>query len=533
MTGSPLPRSEFARKILYLDGKPYTFKNHPYQVVPFNRTVRRKLLKYGRQAAKSTTIATDIVTSAVSTPHFRILYSSPSEKQTAVFSNLRLGKILAYSHPVRKHWINSQSIENVYLRTFSNGSEVNLMYASSDPERGRGITSDVNYYDEIQDVDYDLVVPILDQCFSNSEYQRVTYAGTPKSLDNSMEWLWENSTQCEWIMPCPSCDKWQYVVSPRHMGKRGLICVKCGHSLDARHGKWYALNPLSEEDKEEGKTRIEGYHVPQPILPRNAENPLRWAELLDKLEDPHLTEAVVYNEIFGVSYSAGERLLNKEDLLELCGEYVPIETDLQYITEGLRYVVAGVDWGGGSAPVQGSMSRQVSRTVLWIFGLTPEGQLKTVFFKIFPGAHPSKDVEEVARLCMLAGCDLIMGDAGGGNVANDILRRTLGHHKTFQVQYGSYPWILKWNKEDRYLCDKAIAVDQFMLVLKNKGVIFPHRDLMTEPIRDILAEFEQLTRVGRKLWTHNPAVPDDSLHAMIYAWLALRILMGERGVIQD
>lgn len=32
-----------------------------------------------------------------------------------------------------------------------------------------------------------------------------TYAGTPKTLDNTMEKLWTRSSQGEWVIPCPSC----------------------------------------------------------------------------------------------------------------------------------------------------------------------------------------------------------------------------------------------------------------------------------------------------------------------------------------
>ncbi len=81
----------------------------------------RLLLKTGRQVAKSTTIATFIIAAAVGMPWFKSYYISPSQEQTRKFSHTRVGKILAYSPDLRRHFLGPESIDNVLLRLLRNG----------------------------------------------------------------------------------------------------------------------------------------------------------------------------------------------------------------------------------------------------------------------------------------------------------------------------------------------------------------------------------------------------------------------------
>ena len=57
---------------------------------------------------------------------------------------------------------------------------------------------------------------------------------------------------------------------------------------------------------------------------------------------------------------------------------------------------------------------------------------------------------------------------------------------------------------------------------------FPEGDPMMELLfEDILNEYEEVTREGNKVWRHAPTRPDDALHALNFARLAMQRAIGE------
>ena len=349
---------------------------------------------------------------------------------------------------------------------------------------------------------------VTSQCMGNSEYGYETYAGTPKTLENTIEYLWSISTQNEWIMPCHGCNKWNFIDSAQALGKHGPICVKCGHSLNAREGRWYSFKPGAS---------LTGFHVSQLILPRNAEQPSRWQRILTKHE--RYSETKFKNEVLGVSDALGSRLISKQELESLCEDYDVYRIPPANRKETYRHVVAGIDWSGGG-------TEGVSRTVLWIWGVTKDHRLKTLYFRIYPITSPVSVIDDVAEALQAHNVELIAGDRGEGHLANDLLRQRLGTQRVTQVQYGSQAATITWNdKGNFYTTDRTILMDNYFMVLKRQGVVFPHLSVMGEPIMDILNIYEEVTVGGKKVWRHAPTQPDDCFHAQLFGWLAAKILL--------
>jgi len=514
-------RTHFAEKLIWLDGKPFRLEDYPFFRGVYDIQAPEIVLKTGRQVAKSTCCANLMVIDSVMIPHFRTLYISPSREQTSKFSNTRLSKIIHYSPLIRNSYTDPKLPNNVLLQILANGSEMALSYADDDPDRVRGITADRELIDEVQDILYDAVIPVVKECMANSDYGYVIYAGTPKTMENTIEFLWKRSTQSEWIMKCTGCNKWQFVDSVKSIGRQGIVCVNCDKSLNPRYGKWYEFNP---------KARIKGFHISQPILPRNNEVPMRWHRILEKLEN--YSDTRFNNEVLGMSDAIGSRYISQEELVSLCDESYFVRLPLPpNIQQGLRTIVGGVDWGGGSADADA-----VSRTVAWVYGLTDNYQLKTLYFKIFAEENPAANVNEVAEIFKACNCQFVIGDAGGGAIANATLRDKLGPHRVGQAQYGGgvgFDKLIKWSRQAaRYLINRTAVIDSYMMALKNQEVVFPNVRQMATPIQDILNEYEEVTQQhtgsgGRKVWRHAPTAPDDCLHAQIYAWLACKIVTGQ------
>lgn len=526
-------RSSVAQALFHLDGKPLSLEHYPMYPAVYDGKWSRLLLKTGRQVAKSVTIACFMLAECIGTSQFKSYYISPSKEQTARFSHTRVAKILGYSPDIRRSFVGPESIENVFLRMLRNGSELAFTYALDDPDRARGFSADRCCFDEVQDILYEAVIPVVEECMSNSKHYPMgcsIYAGTPKTTENTIEHLWSWSTKTEWVMTCDACGSRTFVDGTRAIGKYGPICLKatCGAYLNPRNGRW--------QDFAAGE--IKGFHISQPILPENvpAAWPVgstghkaaleRWAKLLYKMESPLYGESQFLNECIGVSTSTGVRLLTQEILETLCDEShemtrLPLPTSM----EGIVRVVAGIDWSGGGAEVRGSEGLFKSRTVLHVWGQMADGRLKTLFYKIFPNGHAVQWIDETVEVCTAWGVQMICGDAGEGALANSLLRQRLGEHRVIAVQYGSRAKPIEWNPAAMtYQVDRTTLIDNYARFLMHKQAVFPRLTQAQPAFSDILNVYEEVTLSGKKVWRHAPTAPDDCLHAGLFGWFAWRLL---------
>lgn len=535
-TSLSIRRSEWVTALLHLDGKPFSLEHFPFYRQVYNNVYPAMLMKTARQVAKSTTLANFLIMEACSTPHWKSFFIAPSQEQTTKFSQTRVGKTIFYSPEIRKRWVSKELSSRVYQKMFMNGSELAFSYASDDPDRARGVSADRVAYDEVQDILYDEVIPVINECMANSDFAYETYCGTPKSMENTIEQLWQWSTQTEWVVKCSGCNTYQFFDDDKCLGKKGPICLKCGKYLDVRQGEWIDMNVYKKGHS--GK-EIKGFHVPQVILPKNVPASMpsdernqdiaqkRWKRILDK--HAVYPTSKFKNEVMGVSDAIGTRLISKEELESLCQNYEVSEyPETNLLLSGIRTVVAGVDWSGGG-------TSGASRTVLWIWGVTGGDQqhnfkLRTLYFKVYPETNPISGgvIDHICEKCNQFQVQLVLGDAGEGALANSNLRERLGSHRAMQVQYrgsvsgtgSSRPFY--WNKVDRFMAERTTMIDHYFMYVKRRGVIFPNIRSMQIPIKDMLNEYEEVTQQGRKVWRHAPAQPDDCLHAQIFGWMAAK-----------
>jgi hypothetical protein len=393
----------------------------------------------------------------------------------------------------------------------------------------------VQCYDEVQDILYDPVIIVGNETMANSSYGFETYAGTPKTMENTIQSLWELSTQSEWVMKCDACNTYQYVDSVKSIGKEGIICLKCGDYLDPYTGQWVDFN-IPKEMEYEPAFAMHGFHVSQLIMPANLPRSCakhnfssaiieraheRWTRVLVKMNDPNYSQTMFKNEVLGVSDSIGERMITKEELEALCTERALAPLPNKRAASGFSHIVAGVDWSGGGMD-------GISRTVLWVWGYRPgDSKLVTIFYKIYPGANPVNSINEIATTCSQYNVALVVGDAGGGAIANNLLQQKLGFQRVTQVQYGAPARALQFNGEDRYIANRTTLIDNYLMLLKTKKVEFCRQEEMVVAIDDILNEYEEVTTSGKKVWRHSPQKSDDCLHAGLYGWIAHKITSGD------
>lgn len=532
-----IKRSEWVQTLICLDGQPFDLTDYPFYNAVYDSVQGGLLLKTARQVAKSTSLSNFLIMEACTKPHWKSLFIAPSQEQTTKFSQTRVGKTIFYSPEIKKRWVSKEMSSRVFMKQFTNGSEIAFSYASDDPDRVRGVSADRVCYDEVQGILYDAVIPVVNETMANSDFAYETYCGTPLSMENTIEHLWQWSTQTEWVVKCDACSSYQFFVDEKCLGLTGPICLKCGANVDVRKGEWIDMHVYPQGHT--GK-RIKGFHIPQVILPKNVPVSMprdaknqelaqrRWQRILEK--HSVYPASKFKNEVMGVSDALGTRLVSKEELEALCLDYEVTEYPPNNLMLGnMRGIVAGVDWSGGGT--QGN-----SRTVLWVWGICQGGQyhnfrLKTLYFKVYPDTNAISGgvVDHIVEICNRYNVSLIVGDAGEGALANSNLRERLGAHRALQVQYrgtagsgSSSARPFYWNKIDRFLAERTTMIDHFFMFVKREGVIYPNLKQMQLPIKDMLNEYEEVTQQGRKVWRHAPTQPDDCLHAQIFGWMAAK-----------
>lgn len=515
-----LTLSQISQRILRLDGRPYSLKNYPMFESIMNSRSKRRLMRSGRQVSKTTVIAADMVTNITITPNISVIYCNSSQSQMSAFSQQKLRSFLLHSPLVYKSMFRGEHIvDNVRSKVLSNNSQVILSFFSDAADRVRGSSGSRIYLDEVQDMLWDAMVD-AQECLAAARDPRYVYAGTSKSLNTPLEFLWQESTQKEWIIRCSGCNAWNRP-SLENIGLKGLICKKCGKALDTFQGQWVAANPETETNH----PFVDGYWIPQIIMPMHCCSDSKWAELLTKR---NMYSPIKFdNEVMGLPNGEGDSPITREMLEDIC---LPNLSMLDRIckenADGARYIAAGIDWGGG-----GEMG--VSRTVLSIYACYPEQPMyKKIFGKIYDDGEPAAHVEDIAMWLVRFGVHMICGDHGGGNFAMSMLSTKIPvHMRLIPVMYSDASAPFRWDESARrYTVNRTAMIDAFFMDIKSRTIrtfCWEQFKVFAADILNIKQEvLNEESGKTRRVWRHSPKCPDDSLHSMLFGWFACRVLSG-------
>jgi hypothetical protein len=496
----------------------FDFRTRPYLRAIYDTPAKRRLLLAGRQVEKSTLLGNTCVAYAAMNPFFRILYVSPSNQQTKTFSHDRIEEAIEIS-PVLKTFTNTRLLANVLEKKFVNQSKIVMRFAFLNADRCRGLPADLVLIDEFQDIILDNV-PVIEECAFHSKFKLFLYSGTPKSLDNTLEYYWSRySTQNEWMVPCkrhglpsrPGTWHWN-ILGEDNIGDSGLICDKCGSPIAASDPDccWMALNPNPKVEKP-----YEGYRLPQIMVP--------WVDFSDiRDKQRKYTRARFHNEVLGRSYDSGTRPMTRQDVLQNCREDLSMEYYHQAEEWASSYpIFLGVDWGSG----------ENSYTVVSLGGYLPfDPEHFTYFYlKRFEGSEsePKFQIGLIKSLVSRFKVRFIGADYGGGHWPNDELVREFGAEKVKKYQYvGNVKKKIAFEPRlgvPRYLCHRTEVMSDVMNAVKRGNVFrYPRWEEFEDPFAmdftNIFSEFNERLRMN--VFRHAPGMPDDSFHSCLYCFLA-------------
>jgi hypothetical protein len=529
--------------MLQLKGKPYTLDRYfPFE--PFFRTKvpKKVLLKTGRQVSKSTSLAAQGVLTANIEPYFSTLYVTPLFEMVRRFSQNYVRPFIETS-PFKRLFSGSKTINSVLQRSFKNNSQMIFSFAYLDAERTRGISADKNVIDEVQDMNYDFLSVIHETMSGSEGWGLIQYAGTPKTLDNTMEHLWGDSSQAEWVVKCHhgGCGHWNVpslandliaMIGPARDDvseeRPGVVCARCRRPIDPRrHGRWYHAH-------KERRWDFAGYHVPQIIMPMHYGNPVKWALLCGKMMGRgNTTEAVFMNEVCGESFDSGTKLVTQTDLKTACCLGWPNRADMASKQLGkYTHRVLAVDWGGngaGSRPGE----KKISFTVMTVLGMRPNGKIDVLWgYRVLR----SLDFEYEARLIVAAitkfKCSHFVHDYGGAGAEREALVCQAGFPfvNIIPIRYHGAAskniMVLKEPTADHprawYSVDRSRSLFTTCHCIRNGLLRFFDYDFKSSSdpglVHDFLALQEEISdsRIGTNVHAivRNPKMHDDFAHAV-------------------
>jgi hypothetical protein len=417
-----------------------------------------------------------------------------------------------------------------------------------------------NCIDEIQDIDISFL-PIIHETMSASPYALTQYTGTPKTLDNTLERLWIDTSMAEWCIKCTSggCGHWNIpalefdlidMIGPYRDDISdkypGVVCAKCRKTLNPRPttqggtGRWVHRKP-------ELRWQFAGYHIPQVIMPMHYANPEKWMILLAKKEGRLNTPLYTfYNEVLGESWDTGSKLITISDLKRAAT--LPWERKLDEAKEHIGnylYRFVAVDWGGGGVNQGKSDLKLQSYTTMAVCGLTPNGKVHVLYG--FRSMHPHDHVREAKLVLSLMHhfkCSHVVHDYTGAGTVRETLLRQAGVpiNCILPVAYvGSaasglvvFKPATEDHPRDHYTMDRNRALNYTCQFIKSRVIEFFRYDYKGSEDPGLLHDFLSLIEdkktsgAGRDSYKilRDPSGPDDFAQAVTMGTMMLYQMAG-------
>jgi len=512
-------KSNLVQHLLRLNNEPYSLDTRKPMVSLYDIEESDTLLMMGRQYGKSTFLASDSLVDVATIPFFNILYVSPRQDQTSEFSNSKLLPFIQFSPTFKELCMNGEVISNVNKRTFTTGASITLRYAFHTADAIRGISADKVTIDEIQDIIMGNV-PIIEECLSGSKYQWRTYAGTPKTLNNTLAQLWYRSTQNEWVLKCPHCNLWNILMN-ENIGPKGIICKRCKKDIpkDAQ-GEWVAKKPLGNG------IYMAGFRVPQIISPT-----VKWNRIIEKLNT--YPAAKFANEVMALPCDNSANPITEVELQEVCRPGVKMSFVRTQELQDM-HLFLGVDWGHGDISLKSLRGGSATGYTVMTLGYYDwADRFHLLGMKKFTGneSDPTYQVNYIAQVINRLGITATGVDWGGGFMHNAQLKQAVGPGRIIEWQANDALRVTaRWIPEaGRMLFNRTECMTDRFVEIKNKKVDFFCWSDFKEFSSDFLTICVNFRDNGRDMY-YDHVLPDDAFHSyMMCKMTADHILHSDRG----
>ena len=325
--------------------------------------------------------------------------------------------------------------------------------------------------------------------------------------------MWEQSSQCEWLVPCDRHTPlhWNFL-DEKCIGREGPICNKCGGKIYPALGRWFRFS---------AKDDIAGFHISQMMVPWMM-SPVKWKELLFKYDN--YSKGQFYQEVLGISYDSASKPITRTELIACCSSNHPMRLHPDAFT-GSYNVFAGIDWGEGSDGTERGMKgrlKNASYTILSLGMFLSPTQFHVFYMKRYTGeeALPGNCLRDIINTCHLFNAKAIGVDWGHGWGVNDQLQRVFdkpGAKRVIKFQYvGTQRERKKFDPiGEKLQLHRTEVMSDFFQDLKKQQYIFPPWEAMQGFLCDVEAIHAEFGSTGTLKYDHRASEPDDAAHSII------------------
>lgn len=508
---------------LRLDNRPFDVKNARPMFAPlFRRTpvAPRQIFLCGRQVGKTASAAGYCAMNLFWREMFRILYVAPLAIYTARFHHIYMGKMV---RECRLPWAvqDKDCTSNVNEKTFVTGGHFHGVSCYNSAGNAIGIPADSVVFDEVQDLNIEFMPQIL-EVLGTSKFGHELYFGTARGVENTIQRIFDKSTQSEFAVKCSGCNRWNIpCLSEDALGMiqpQGISCTKCGKLLDVESGQWVHAYPERLHD-------FVGWHVPQTIVKARVFPHERYVEkIYQRLHGiRRYSMAKFLNEIMGISVEVGSTPITPQQIRD--ASVLDISASKPFSSREYMMFGGGVDWGG---------SEITSFTVGVITGYHRSGVFHCVNAIRPTGIpdnerhHPlAKFFEENIPIKSQMGS--IMADIGFvGSVQNKNLQK-ISSFPVGSVQYGTLKRMFTPLPNNYFIVDRTTLLYIVFSLIKDKRLLFPKDErfeMFTEDLKAMFIEETETTRGTVQKYVRYSTLADDFLHALGYSLFSCALQVG-------
>jgi hypothetical protein len=538
-----LDPAKFIENNLTIDGEPFKILGNGWRpMVDIYRYIALQatkpdgkpvVLKKGRQVGGTVMAgALDLYftnSGLFSKPPARVIHLFPASQQSRKFSQDKLEGMIrtAKDNFINKNKLNSaNAVDNMTMKQFNTGT-LWIDSVGFDADRIRGMTVDIAFYDEIQDMPQ-LAVGNASKILTAAKYGPVgkgvqVFFGTPKARSSFFYKIWENSDQRFFHLGCEKCNETYPFYLPEDdrwmdiwVEKFTIQCPLCQHrqhkTVALERGKWVSSGKPDAP--------YVGYHVNQLYIPYfSKENII--AQL--PKNNPSMSERLWNNEVLGEFYSGAGLPLSKADIYDNCRD--DDRSFANSIDQNQKITYMGVDWGGKADAVDAVGGQSFSCVVVisvdhnGVISVEHAHKLRKNSFD-----YKKETIKEIyRRFAIKRGVsDWFFGQ----DVVNDL---QMIYRERFLGAQGSGSLInaMKYREDELIVTyNKDLLIEELFDLFKKGKVRMPWKSYdKIEWLIDHCTSMEMKQRVvgGQPIKTYvKGSIPNDGLMALMYAYMAYK-----------
>src|SRR3990172_529973 len=562
----------FAENHLTVDGKPFRMSGTGWKFMAdlyrevaaqaTNRNSKPLVILKGRQIGATVLAAvlslyftaSGLYGTGPDKPPMRVLHVFPTLGLMSKYAKDKLGPMVAGS---QNAYVNKRLLKNdptaikvagseeaIAEKTFIGYNKLRIDGTGADGDRIRGLSQDVFFADECQDISKEALEtagPILTSAQYGAPTKGVqVYFGTPKGTGSNFYKMWQKSDQRFYQLKCTSClhyfflyttgsDSWKQIWVSGHDVK----CPECGvvqKKADAvEGGRWMPTKP--------GDAQYVGYHVSVLLHPWfTKENILD----LDPSVNRERSERAWKNETLGEFYSGGGMTISLDDVRVKCCDHSR-GLAKSIIDRGDKTIVMGIDWGGkdlardddDEVDVGGKPDSGQSYTAVVIMSVDKNG-----IFTIENAYRLKRNdfeykINIISELYRIFKVQVAAADIGYGQDIVQHMQGPIGFGERFLgcINSGTLNSTISYKpKELRVVLNKDSMIEEVFAMVRNGKIKFPVHGESYDRIEWLMQHFTsmEVKRVMKNDNVYNRyvkgAIQNDGLMAAIYALIAYKFI---------